>query len=262
MVRLVESLNCSHCGAPLDISPGELIVTCQYCGSDVRIAGEKKFLLKHSVVIARHQNDGIRHLISAWMSGGVYRPDDLGRGYKLESLECVYLPFFVFEVDAVTRWRGVMTRTGTPYEKNGELRKDLFWKILGRRSSTFPTREYRLPLSAKATLDMSQMVKGSKFLNAEIDEDEAGRITQDEVREHQRRLLLQGEIDEIIEADTKVEVKDSEFVHAPIWFAKYSYRGKVYEMILDGSSGEVIKADIPPPDTGYRGFFSSLKKGI
>jgi hypothetical protein len=256
MVDLVESLNCSHCGAPLDLSPGEIIVTCRYCGSDVRIAGEKRFLLKHSMVATQYQEEAIRQVITSWMAGGAFRPDDLARSSRIESLECIYLPFYVFEVDASTTWRGVLSRTGQPFEKSGELRKDYFWKILGRRSSPFPTREYRLPLAAKTTFDMSQMVKGSKFLNAEMDEDEAKRLVEDEVTEHQKQLLLQEEVDDVIEAKTAVDVKDAEFVHAPIWFMRYSYRKKMYEMTVDGAAGEVIKADVPPPETGFGSLFS------
>ena len=255
MVNLVEALNCPHCGAPLDLGPGEIIVTCRYCGSDIRIAGEKKFLLKHSMVATTYQEDEIRRVISSWMAGGAFRPDDLARASRIDGLECVYLPFYVFEVDAFTTWRGVLSRTGQPYEKSGDLRKDYFWKILGRRSSPFPTREYRLPLTAKTTFDMSQMVRNSKFLNAEIDEDEAKRLVEEEVTDHQKRLLLQEEVDDIIEAKTEVDVKDTEFVHAPIWFVRYSYKKKLYEMTVDGASADVIKADVPPPSTGFGGLF-------
>ncbi len=255
MVNLVDALNCPQCGGPLELGPGDIIVTCRYCGSDVRIAGEKRFLLKHSMIAAGYQEDGIRRMIQAWMDGGTFRPEDLAKAARIEFLECTYLPFYVFEVDALTNWRGVMTRTGQAYDKSGELRKDYFWKIMARRSSPFPEREYRLPLSAKITFDIAQMVKGSKFLNAEVDEDEAKRLTEDEVKEHQRRLLLNEEVDEIIEADTKIDIKDAEFLHAPVWFAKYAYKGKVYEMTVDGSSGEVIKSDVPPPETGFKSLF-------
>ena len=251
----MDALNCPHCGAPLELSPGDIIVTCRYCGSDVRIAGEKRFLLKHSMIAAAHQEDGIRRIIQMWMEGGAFRPDDLATAARLESLECIYLPFYVFEVDAVTRWRGVLTRTGDRYVKDGELRKDYFWKILARRSSTFPEREYRLPLSAKIDFDMSRMVKGSKFLNAEVDEDEAMRLTEEQVKEHQRRLLRNEEVDEIIEADTRVDVKDTEFVHAPVWFSRYSYRGKLYDLTVDGATGEVIRSEVPPPETGIKSLF-------
>ncbi len=255
MVKLVEKLSCPNCGAPLDLSPGEIIVTCKYCGSDVRIAGERRFLLKHSMIIARFDTNGIVRMIQSWLGGGAFRPDDLARSSKIERLECVYLPFYVFEVDALTNWRGVMSRTGQPIEKSGELRKDYFWKILARRSSDFPTREYRLPLSAKANFDIAHLVRDSKFLNAEVDEDEAMRLTEDEVKQHQKRLLIGDEVDDLIEVSTRVDIKDTEFVHAPLWFARYSYRNRMYEMILDGALGEVIKADIPPPDVGFKGLF-------
>src|SRR5207249_216289 len=71
----------------------------------------------------------------------------------------------------------------------GDLRRDYFWKILGRRSGDFPTREYKLPLGLKVPFDTGGMVRDSRFLNAEVDEDEAERLTREDVDGHQRELL-------------------------------------------------------------------------
>src|SRR3989304_7733447 len=53
MPELVESLNCPKCGGPLNLTTGEVIVTCPYCGTASRMEGGKPFILRHSMLAAR-----------------------------------------------------------------------------------------------------------------------------------------------------------------------------------------------------------------
>jgi hypothetical protein len=57
--------------------------------------------------------------------------------------------------------------------------------------------------------------------------------------------LLQQDIDRIIETNTDVDLKQMVYLHAPVWFIKYEYKGNMYQMIIDGSEGMVLKGDIP-----------------
>jgi hypothetical protein len=52
-------------------------------------------------------------------------------------------------------------------------------------------------------------------------------------------------VDKIIEMKTEIKVEETVYLHAPIWFIKYDYKGKTYQLILDGSTGSVIRGDIP-----------------
>src|SRR5881397_313507 len=237
MPELVTSINCPKCGGPLNLTTGEVIVTCPYCGTASRIRGDKPFVLTHSMLTARMDRDRALRAIQGWMEGGVMKPDDLRRAARVTSLECVYLPFYVFEVDATTAYAGVLTRTGTNEKRTGNLRRDYFWKVLGRRSGDFPTREYKLPLGLKVPFDTGGMVRESRFLNAEVDEDEAERLTREDVDGHQRELLKEL-VDVIEDARTQVDLKDSEFLHAPIWFSTFEYRGRAYTILLDAASAD------------------------
>src|SRR5437667_5966662 len=127
--------------------------------------------------------------IQGWMEGSVRKTDDLLKTSRITSPDCTYLPFYVFEVDATTAYAGVLTRTGTNERRSGTLRRDYFWKVLGRRGSDFPTREYKLPLASKVPFDTAGMVRDSRFLNAEFDEEEAERLVREEVEAHERELL-------------------------------------------------------------------------
>jgi len=261
MPELVESLNCPKCGGPLNLTTGEVIVTCPYCGTASRMEGGKPFILRHSMLAARLDRDGALRTIQGWMDGGVMKPDDLRKASRVTSLECVYLPFYVFEVDATTTYAGVLTRTGTNERRTGDLRRDYFWKILGRRTGDFPTREYKLPLALKVPFDTGHMVRESRFLNAEVDEDEAERLAREAVEAHQRDLL-RDLIDVIEDAPTLVAVKDSEFLHAPIWFSTYEYRERSFTILLDAASGEIIRGEIPPPTGGFGEFVKGAARDV
>jgi hypothetical protein len=261
MPELVESINCPKCGGPLDVAVGTAIVTCPYCGTASRFRGDRPFVLRHGMLAHRLDRAGAEAAIRSWMAGGVLKPDDLRAASRLLALECVYVPFYVFEVDATTAYAGVLTRTGTNERRTGTLERDYFWKVLGRRSGEFPVREYKLPLAHKAPFDTASMIREARFLNAEIDEDEAGRIAREQVEAHQRELL-KDLVDVVEEARTQVDVKDVEFLHAPLWFGSYAYGEKTYPIVLDAASGEVVRGEIPAPTGGFREFLRGAGRSL
>jgi hypothetical protein len=42
----------------------------------------------------------------------------------------------------------------------------------------------------------------------------------------------------------------------------FTYNDAGYQILLCGSTGEVIRGDIPPPEESVRGFFSDLKRAF
>jgi len=261
MPELVDSLNCPKCGGPLTLGPGDVIVTCPYCGTASRLRSDTPFLLRHGMLTARLDRAAVTAALESWFSGGFLKPADLRRASRITSLECVYVPFFVFEVDVTTAYSGILTRTGTNERRTGTVPRDFFWKVLGRRESDFPVREYKLPLAYKVAFDTAGMLPGSRFLNAEFDEDEAGRIARQEVEAHERELL-QDLVDVVEDARTETVVKGAEFLHAPIWLAGYTYREREYRIVLDAASGDIVRGDIPPPSGGIGEFLKDAGRGI
>ena len=258
MVEIGQGMSCPECGGPLKVRSGDAIVTCEYCGSDVNLAVGSKYFLKHTIIPSRITQDGIIEVVRSWMKKGFLKPGDLARRSKIVSAELQFLPLFIVHAMATTTYDGLMTRTGESLEKHGELTKEYYWKVLGRRASAFPTRSYEVPLSGKVDFDTSKLVKGSKFLNSEMDEKEAEAIASQEMKEH-HKFLLRTELDEVHKLETVVDMKDTEFLHVPAWFVSYEYHGKIYDLILDGATGEDIKADIPPIEK--KGLFGKLFGG-
>ena len=257
MAEIVQEMSCPDCGAPLKVKPGDAIVTCAYCSSDVNLAVGSKYFLKHSIVPPKFDGRAIDELIKSWMGRGFLKPGDLQRKYRVLSKELQIIPLFIVHASARTNYRGQLTRTGQPVDKSGTFENEYYWKVLGRRASAFPAREYEVPLAAKVEFNMSRLVPEARFLNSEIDEGEANSMAMQQVKEHQK-FLLERELDVIQEMTHDVQVKDTEFLHVSAWFITYQYNGKAYELILDACTGEDIRAEIPQMEKkGLRGLFGN-----
>src|SRR2546428_12048779 len=100
------------------------------------------------MLAARVDRDGALRAIQGWMEGGVMKPDDLRKASRITSLDCTYLPFYVFEVDATTAYAGVLTRTGTNERRNGSLRRADVLEVFGRGGGEFPARGHHVPVGA------------------------------------------------------------------------------------------------------------------
>ena len=51
MATIAQEIRCSHCGAPVEFKPGEIIATCKYCGFTTVIETGQAFTFEHSLLM-------------------------------------------------------------------------------------------------------------------------------------------------------------------------------------------------------------------
>jgi hypothetical protein len=248
-MSVVEEIKCPHCGAPIAFEPGEILATCKYCGFTVVIETGQTFTYEHSLLLNKYDPTQVEEPIKEWMREGFMKPSDLARKAKISQKELVYLPFWVVSVEAKSTYKGIFERITPAVTKEGVIEKDYEWLVLARKASEFPTREYNVPLEGKIAYDFRRIEGFAQVFNSEIDKSEAEEQAKAEI-ENNHRFLAQQDVDKIIEMKTEVKIEEIVYLHAPIWFVKYEYKGKTYQLILDGSTGGVIKGDIPSKGFG------------
>ncbi|MEM3549930.1 MAG: hypothetical protein QXN87_04940 [Candidatus Bathyarchaeia archaeon] len=248
-MSIVKELKCSHCGAPISFEPGEIVATCRYCGYTVVIETGVAFTFEHSMLLNKYDPLKIEEPVRSWMSSGFLKPPDMARRAKIKERKLVYLPFWVLTIEAETIYKGVFERLTPPTVKEGKITKKYHWLVLARKASTFPTREYDVPLEGKIPYDFRKIERFAEILNSEIDNEEAWRIAKQEIEEH-HRYLAQQDVDKIIDMKTDLKLKQAVYLHAPIWFIKYEYKGETYNLVVDGSTGNMVKGEIPPAKFG------------
>ncbi len=247
MSQIVSEIKCPNCGAQLNLSPGELVATCRYCGYTSVVGANAPFQLQHSLIVNNLTNARITQDLQDWMKSGFMKPEDLAKKSKLTMLELRYLPFWLVPLTATSTYEGILERISPPTPRKGTIQNEYDWLVLGRKATEFPTRDYRVPAAGKIPFDFTRIEPQAKFLNSELDSDEAVIRAKDEVEENQRFLLKQ-EVDQVTQFDTSITVEKPTYMHATLWFVQYEYKGKSYSAIIDGCTGSMIRADIPQVD--------------
>jgi len=241
---IVSEIKCKNCGAPLAMNPGEIVSTCRYCGYTAVVGANEPFQLEHSLIINNNNAASIENALRDWMREGFMKPGDLAKKSRIQSLELRYLPFWLIPIEATSTYEGVLERISPPSPKKGVIDRDYDWLVLGRKGAQFPTRDYTVPDTGKIPFDFKRIDAGAKFLNSEMTSEEAAQHAREEVDVNQRFLAKQ-EIDQVTSFNTNFKVEKPTYIHAPIWFGTYEYKGRSYNALLDGSSAAVLRADIP-----------------
>jgi len=248
-MAVAQEIRCSHCGAPVEFKPGELVATCKYCGFTTVIETGQPFTFEHSLILNEYNQTRIDEPIKDWMQSGFLKPGDLARKSKVVEKNLVYLPFWVISVEAKSAYKGIFERISPAITKEGTLEKEYNWLVLAREATEFPAREYDVPLEGKIPYDFRKIEGFAKILNSEIDRDEALELAKQQIEAH-HRFLLSKDVDRVVEINTEFNVKQVVYLHAPIWFVKYEYKGNVYQLIIDGATGATLKGDIPSSKFG------------
>jgi len=163
-MAVAENIRCSHCGAPVEFKPGELIATCKYCGYTTVIETGAPFNFEHSLLLNKYDLTQIDGLIKGWMCSGFMKPGDLYRKSRIVEKNLIYLPFWVVSVEAITSYKGVFERISPPIVKDGKIQKEYNWLVLAREAAGFPTREYDVPLDGKIPYDFRKIEGFAKVL--------------------------------------------------------------------------------------------------
>lgn len=247
MVDIVSQINCSHCGAPLPVQFGEILVTCNYCGFTSVIETGKPFEFEHSLVLNTVQPEQAFQRVRDWMSGSFMASKDIVKKSSLQEQNLVYLPFWVVSGDASSHFKGIFERIAPAVEKEGEIANHYDWLVLARMKSDFPTRAYHLSLNGKIPFEATKIERGAKVLNSEMGSDEAVQQAKDEI-ENLHEYLAKDKVDRVVDIKTDLDVKGTYYLHSPVWFIAYGYKNSRHQVLLDGASGEVIKGDLPNED--------------
>jgi len=248
-MSIVKEIRCSNCSGPIKINPGEILATCQYCGFTLVIETGKAFTFEHSMILNEFDLGQVETIIRDWMRSGFVKPGDLARSSKILEKNLMYLPFWIIHVNVTSVYKGVFERLTPPEMKEGKIEKEYNWLVLARKATQFPTREYDVPIEGKIPYDFRRIEGFAKVLNSEVDKEDAVDIAKQEIEAH-HQFLTQQFVDKIIEMKNEFSIGDTLYLHAPVWFIVYGYKGRRYNIFLDGSTGTVIKGDIPSSGFG------------
>jgi len=256
--------SCTYCGAQLKSSSDEVVVTCLYCGTTLRI-DEGVIKLHYMLEVSCTQQEAYDILLQ-WVSKQVGAPYDVAAKSKVIRQELIYYPYWIIRHEADTRYTGldpayeysdpdillskadekVYCGISCTWEKeDGQIKRSYTNAILGRKDIPEPLRDYRIPLRRKEFFDVEIAKKyGGVILNSILDRNQAEALARREVYDKQTSLIYE-ETKKIEKREDNIDPKEFLYVHVPFWLLKYKYGLRTYNALLDAASGRVIFAEYP-----------------
>jgi DNA-directed RNA polymerase subunit RPC12/RpoP len=241
---------CRQCGAATVLPPGQLSGQCPYCGAGALISapGEAGLLPVQGILPPSLDLAAAEQAVRGWLGQGAWLPSDLTQLASRQGLQPVYVPVWCLDANLTAHWRGagpqgggrggpgavtgerVFLHTGWLQPAARSLDVDLFRQAgpfdLGRLETFQPaylagwaagTAEVSL---ADATLaaregmlaDARQQLGGPASPGAQLKHLE---VTRGDFSGQAYRLVL-----------------------LPLWLGSYRYRGRVYQVMVNGQTGK------------------------
>lgn len=265
-----HTFDCENCGAQTVFSAAQMSMECPYCGSTkvVELSPEKQadVVAPEYVVPFKIQKERSGALFRAWAEGLWFAPGDLKQRAAAGQVRGVYLPFWVYDVDTKSYFRGEWGKHYHVDEKgpDGQTRKvqktrwqpGSGWRT-GRHEDVLVCASHGVERKLVEAIEPWNMAERQAYAPGflagweaeryQVDQDvswrEFGRkrVEEKEQRECEQRLRVDHAADTVrnVSVDVRFENLRSRHMLLPAFISAYSYQGKTFKFMINGQTGEV-----------------------
>lgn len=263
----LREARCANCGGSTEVASVTAATRCAFCTHPLTVDPNTPARLPaHNIVPFVVDKTQAAEAFQRWLSGLWFRPNDLARAAKLESMRGVYIPAWIFSAYAQSSWTA---EAGYHYyvdewvEVNGQKQQRRVQHTRWQPASGHHQHHYRsLFVSASRGLTESEIVElepfdlASSMVSFEDDflagfEAESLAVTARSawVPAHQRVERMEhsacdqqvpGDTHRSLNVHTQVGHVQATSALVPIYVAAYVYAGTVYRLLVNGQSQKVI----------------------
>lgn len=262
-----RAIRCPNCGATFEITPDALAYACKYCGwmGATEDVSTKGWLMSEPVSSAKAQQSIAEFLKKI-----------LKHAYSqthIIEFKGLAVPIYIAKVHAKTHYNGYRRETRTesfpmtvfdgrggqrtamrtksypvyiPVE--GEFDEILDYPVLGRKHAVFFGLEdlkKKVLSSNEKPLDVKVFLnQKSECLDVEVEEGELKAMVET-MAEDENRARAEAMTTKLFDCYTDDQLLSTKLIFYPVYTAKYSYRDKSFRIAIDGSSGAIVKAELP-----------------
>ncbi len=245
----ISGLACPKCGGMVPIPEGVLVAICPFCDQRSLVQGERGFR-RYQISRKTERADATKALRSFFGNWAVAR--DLPRNARVTEMFCAYLPFWAMWTHGLG-WAFGEEKVGSGNDaryvpREIEIGEDLVWAGAACDVGEFGVERIDLancplePFRSEA-LHADGMVfepVGSVSDAQASAKHEFDKRVRKKARLHRQTQLM-------------VRFVNNRFglVYYPLWVIRYQYRGRNFQVVVDGYNGKVLYGKAPG-NTFYR----------
>lgn len=269
-----QSFDCEGCGAQTVFSATQMTLECPYCGSQkvIQLPPEKQAqtIQPEYVIPFKVPKEKSGQLFRTWVESLWFAPGDLKQRAQAEACRGVYLPFWVYDCDTMTYYRG---EVGHDYQERetykdaqGQTQTRSVTKTRWQHGSGWHRGDYHdVLVCASKGVDRShvqaiepwnmqdrqpyaaQFLAGWEAERYGIDSEVAwrehgqARVREQEQTAAERKLQADHRADRTrgVSVDVRYNNLRSRHMLLPAYISAYRYDGKAYKFMINGQTGEV-----------------------
>ena len=235
-----QGLICPNCAGVVPVAEGIRIVQCPYCSMNSLVQGERGV---RRWQVERKIDRSLAEAVVRDFLSDIRKARDLARTARIDELILVYLPFWRVEA-TVAGWLFGRVREDKDSTKPDEhfVFESMHWN-----DSAFDVSEFGVHRIVVSRGDLQPF--DSQAVHAEamvFDPSESRTEALSEARDHflYRAHSSAGQRTTYYE-NVQLLRPDFGLVYYPVWLARYSYRNRVYQVVIDGALGKVMYGKAP-----------------
>lgn len=243
MSDVITGLACPNCSGVLSIREGQRIVKCPYCQARSFVRGERG-ITRFQVARRVDRDQAAQAVRGFWR--GVNRALDLGSQSTISELFLVYLPYWRAQAQLAGWLFGEERRSSgkntTYVPKEVQVMERVGWTGAAGDVAEFGVEAVPLD-GAQFTAYDSDGLHAEGLVFEPTGSNTEAQETANKVWTHTARR--RSGIDRLSQSLLHFLRRSLALVYYPLWVARYSYRQRVYQVVVDGYSGKVLYGKAP-----------------
>jgi DNA-directed RNA polymerase subunit RPC12/RpoP len=245
-----QGLTCPNCGGVVPIPEGQAIVRCPYCEMRSLVRGERG-LRRYQVPKQADQQVALAAL-RKFLSGNWAIARDAGRRSQLQESFLVYLPFWTVW-SRLAAWAFGQKKVGSGDDAHYEPREVRIVQQVTWNGAACDVGEFgveRVPLGDQGLepFDPQALHRSGMVFEPVNSFNDARLAAENQFKEQARR---RAGLDRLAQLFIRFTRRRYGLLYYPLWVMRYLYRGRSFQVVVDGYSGKVLYGKAPG-NTLYR----------
>jgi len=243
MADTITGLACPNCAGVLSIREGQRIVKCPYCDARSLVRGERG-VARYQVARRVDRDHALTAVRGFW--GGMNRAMDLKQKAEITETFLVYLPYWRAQammagwVFGEERVRSGDSHRWEPREV--QVMEAVDWTGAAGDVAEFGVERIGLAGTQFAAYDPDALHSEGMVFEPTGSQTEAADSANGL---WDKKARGKGGIDRISQLIVRFMRRTLALVYYPLWVARYTYRQRAYQVVVDGFTGRVLYGKAP-----------------
>ncbi len=243
MADIITGLSCPNCSGTLSVREGQRIVKCPYCDARSFVRGDRG-VGRYQVARKVEREAAAQAVRAFWV--GFNKAIDLGRRAQITELFLTYIPYWRAQ-SQVAGWIFGQKKVGSGKNQHYEPREARIMEIMEWTGAAGDVAEFGVDSVSMVGAQLMAYDAGSLHAEGMVFEPTGSQTDAHDAARNgwAKRAHKKAGLDRVAQTFLRFLRDSLAIVYYPLWVARYTYRNRAYQVVVDGYGGKVLYGKAP-----------------